>query len=113
MTKTSEVAEVEVKVGDVYVMTGGYDQTNVDYYQVVELTPSGKSARLQTIAQVIVEEDEGYEMVAPDIDNFTSGTFTKRIGNAGDEPCFRIWSHGYAFRWNGQSKYQTGPYAGH
>ena len=111
MTKTSEA--VEVKVGDVYVMTGGYDQTNVDYYQVVELTPSGKSARLQTVAQVIVEEDEGWEMVAPDIDNFTSAPITKRIGNAGDEPCFRIWSQGYAYRWNGTPKHQTGPYAGH
>jgi len=111
MTKTSEA--VEVKVGDVYVMTGGYEQTNVDYYQVVELTPSGKSARLKAVAQVIVEEDEGYEMVAPEIDNFIGETFTKRIGNAGDEPCFRIWSQGYAFPWYGTPQYQTGPYAGH
>ena len=114
----------EVEVGDVFVMTGGYNQINIDYYQVVELTPSGKSARLQTIAQVTIEEDEGWELVSPDIDNFTGAPFTKRIGDAGDEPCFRIWSKGYAYHFgsrreietsptNGTPRYQTGPYAGH
>jgi hypothetical protein len=37
----------EVKVGDFFVSSWGYDQTNVDFYRVVGITPSGKSVKVQ------------------------------------------------------------------
>ena len=102
-----------VKTGDIFSSSWGYDQTNVVFYQVVDLTPSGKSARVCRVAQDVVEEGDGWEMVAPLIDEFTGAPFTKRIGDAGGTPCLRICSFEYAFPWSGQPKHQTGPYAGH
>ena len=45
-----------VKVGDVFRSSWGYDQTNVDYYQIISV--SGKSATLCKIAQL--SEADGY-----------------------------------------------------
>jgi len=42
--------EPTVEVGTIFVRTWGYDQTNVNFYQVVEVTPSGKSVKLREIA---------------------------------------------------------------
>jgi len=105
--------DTTVKTGDIFSSSWGYDQTNVVFYQVVDLTPSGKSARLRKVAQDVVREGDGWEMVAPELDNFVSDTFTKRIGDGGDEPYLRITSFEYAFPWSGEPKHQTGPYAGH
>ena len=111
MTKTSEV--VEVKVGDIFVSSWGYDQTNVQFYEVVGLTKTKKSARLRGIAQLLEDEGDGWEMVIPSQGAFMGDVFTKRVISATSEPCFRICSFEYAFRWNGTPKHQTGPYAGH
>jgi hypothetical protein len=104
-----------IKTGDVFASSWGYNQTNVVFYQVVDLTPSGKSARVRKVAQDVVSEGDGWEMVAPLMDDFVSDTFTKRIGEnlAGRDPYLRITSFEYAFPWSGEPKHQTGPYAGH
>ena len=102
-----------VKAGDVFSSSWGYDQTNVVFYQVVDLTPSGKSARVCQVAQDVVEEGDGWEMVAPLIDDFISAPFTKRLGDVDDRPYIRICSVEYAFMWDGKPHHQTGPYAGH
>ena len=114
MTKTSEV--VEVRVGDVFVSSWGYDQTNVCFYQVTGLTPSGKSARLRRIESMTVEEDPTFEMRVPKLDHFVGSEFTKRIMNAlsaFSAPYFRMASFEYAFPWSGEAKYASGPYGGH
>ena len=113
MPKTSEV--VEVKIGDVFVSSWGYDQTNVCYYQVTDLTPSGKSARLRRIESMTVEEDPTFEMRVPKLDHFVGSEFTKRIGRntAFSDPYFRMASFEYAFPWSGEAKYASGPYGGH
>jgi len=43
-----------VKVGDVFYTSWGYDQTNVDFYVVLSVTPSGKTAKLQKCARAVV-----------------------------------------------------------
>jgi hypothetical protein len=104
---------VKVKTGDIFSSSWGYDQTNVVFYQVVDLTPSGKSARVCQVAEDVVEEGDGWEMVAPLRDDFISAPFTKRIGDTGGRPYLRICSFEYAFMWDGKPEHQTGPYAGH
>jgi len=55
--KTVETAVVQdhgVQVGDLFYDSWGYDQTQVDFYEVVGFTPSGKSLRVQPVAQEIV-----------------------------------------------------------
>ena len=48
MTDTD--TDTSIKVGDIFYTSWGYDQTNVDFYEVVGLTPSGKSVKLHSIA---------------------------------------------------------------
>lgn len=43
----------EIKVGDLFVCSWGYDQTNVDFYQVVDV--KGKTFTIRAIAGRIVE----------------------------------------------------------
>ena len=52
-------------VGDVLVSSWGYDQTNVDFWRVVSLTASGKSARIMPVAQRVVDYSKGSERVVP------------------------------------------------
>lgn len=44
MTQTQQAT---VKVGSFFVASWGYDQTNVYWYQVKEITKSGKSVKVQ------------------------------------------------------------------
>ena len=53
------------QVGDVLVSSWGYDQTNVDFWRVVGLTASGKSARIMPVAQRVVDYSRGSERVVP------------------------------------------------
>lgn len=46
-----------VKVGDVFYMSWGYGQTNVDFFQVVSRT--GNSVRVRQVAPAIIQEDPG------------------------------------------------------
>jgi hypothetical protein len=48
----------EIKVGDIFVNTWGYDQTNQDAYQVIRLTP--KMMILQEIDTKPVPGTEGF-----------------------------------------------------
>jgi len=68
-----------VKIGSVFCMSWGYDQTNVDYFQVVRLTPKG--AVLREIASKKVPGTDGFMCcdVRPDVGNFVSNsTWSKK-----------------------------------
>ena len=54
------------EVGDVLVSSWGYDQTNIDFWRVVSLTASGKSARIVPAGSRVVEQFTGGERVVPD-----------------------------------------------
>ena len=53
------------RVGDILVSSWGYDQTGIDFWRVVGLTPSGKSARIVPVAQRVVDYSKGIERVVP------------------------------------------------
>ena len=61
-----------VKVGDVFVASWGYDQTNIDYEQVVGVTASGKSVYVKPIENAYVGEGSRRRVVA-DVGNFKRG----------------------------------------
>ena len=68
MMETETVERTEVagpQVGDVLVSSWGYDQTNIDFWRVVGLTPSGKSARIVPAGQRVVDYSKGSERVVP------------------------------------------------
>jgi hypothetical protein len=68
-----------IEVGDVFVESGGYEQTNVYYYQLVEL--KGKTGTFRPIQKETVPGSEGMMScnVIPAVDEFIGEAFKKRI----------------------------------
>lgn len=40
----------KLKVGSIFICSWGYEQTNIDYYQVTKVNPSGKTISIRQIA---------------------------------------------------------------
>ena len=123
---TQSTTEATVKVGDVFVESWGYEQTNIDFYEVVEVTPSGKSVRLREIAAKAVEIGETTFLV-PAVGNYlepngwdrvgkkaADGSFLKRLttGYRG-QPYLRMSSYSGASLWDGERAYYDTLAAGH
>ena len=92
-----------VGVGDVYVSSWGYDQTNIDFYQCVGITASGKSVRVRKIGAADVEGGgRGWDYVIPVKDYFVGDTMTRRTQRHNYHPSFNVTSYATAFRtrWN-------------
>ena len=72
-------ADYGVQVGDIFHDTWGYDQTNVDWYEVTGLT--GASVRMRPIAHDYIEDGPGAMTgkSTPRPGEFTGPEFTKRI----------------------------------
>ena len=94
-------------VGDVVVNSWGYDQTNIDFYQVVEVKE--KSVVLRAIAQKGVPGSDGFmcERVVPIPDEFTDEkAFTKMVKllthNAWKDP-YIPFKFGIGSKWDGTS----------
>jgi hypothetical protein len=67
-----------VEIGDVFISSWGYEQTNIDFYQVVGVT--SKSLKLRKIAQVKnynIDQTSG-GTTTPKKDEFISDVFTRR-----------------------------------
>lgn len=45
----------KVKPGDVFYSSWGYDQTNIDYYKVVSVSPSGKTCKIVPIQSKVLK----------------------------------------------------------
>ena len=109
----AQPVHLQVQVGDIFTSSWGYDQVNRAFFQVVELTPSGKSARIRRMETVVVSKGNGWEMVQPVWNMFVGAQMTKRIGDVDGRLYFRICSFEHAWVWDGQPKHQTAWYAGH
>jgi len=95
------------KVGDIFASSWGYDQTNVDFYQIVEVKP--KSLVFKEITQTQADDDFH---VLPNKDDF-KGEETKTIRASflvnGDEVSvyYPASSYEHLRVWNGKPKYAT------
>jgi hypothetical protein len=59
MTETkAKRAEKPVAVGDIFCSSWGYNQTNIDYYEVVAVSKTGR-AKLHAIAKTSLSDPEG------------------------------------------------------
>ena len=74
-------AKEKVKVGDIFCGSWGYDQTNQEFYQVVE--KKGVTCKLQEIGQQRVETHETCEYVRPNPEIKIGEPVTKRINQSG------------------------------
>jgi hypothetical protein len=74
---------MSVKIGDMFRYSWGYDQTNVDYFQVTSISPSGKSATLSPIGSEVVPGTSGMMCcdVTPVKDSFIKDSYNKVLKN--------------------------------
>lgn len=98
----------EPKLGDVLVCSWGYDQTNVDFYEVVAVTKS--SVRICQIKTRYVSSDQ----VMPAVGAFIGEEMLKRVspGYSGGYQA-SISSYSTAQLWDGGSRYETPSEMGH
>jgi len=97
------------KVDDILSCSWGYDQTNVDFYQVVGLTP--KSIKIRKIDQYTVSSETGTDLVAPVPNAFTSDKVMTKLVDKYDS--VKISSYSSAYKWDGKPQYQTAVGYGH
>lgn len=76
---------VTPKVGDVFYRSWGYDQTNVDFYELVSLSSTGKTGKAKRLKNVSVYDDGGPTTYV------TAATGPGRF--ATDERCTRCSNH--------------------
>lgn len=77
--------------GRILVNSWGYDQTNINYYQVISVSPSGRSCVIREIGAKSVDGEHymtGY--CWPLKDHFVGEPMTKRIGE-GDSVKIHDW----------------------
>lgn len=112
MTKSID----QIKPGDIFYCSWGYDQTNIDFYQVIKRT-----AKMITVRRIGRTSEPAWTMacyVMPVKDAFLdSGShydqtygkpLTRRLGvNLYGEPCFKPESYSMAWLWNGERKTET------
>ena len=97
------------QVGDILNSSWGYDQTNVDFYEVVGVTD--KSVRLEKIGnRTIDDQGAGGLSVVPDTAHRSGNVMLKRVSEGG---WVRLSSFSGASKWSGRPQYETHPMYGH
>lgn len=103
MTTTNEHPLI---VGDVLESSWGYEQTNVDFYQVIRATP--KTVVLRPIsAHRELGETFGHYSVVPNIDQFIGDASRYKVRMMGEEPYVMIKSFAIAKPWTGAQVHGT------
>lgn len=130
MTVTAVAPSVAgVQVGDFFVSSWGYDQTNVDFYKVVGLTPKGVKVQKWSMAATDSTHPSADYMVPSDggpvtrtFRDYETGESTihvepvisKRLQSYdGGKSVYLTVGHSNAYLWDGKPKYQTGWGYGH
>jgi hypothetical protein len=119
-----------VKPGDFFCCSWGYDQTNIDFYRVIAVTPSGKSIKVQQWTSTVLRGDGFSEAVVPGsgpvtgawvrtdegerYDHDVEAPITlRRLCHYADRPTFTVNSYSYAYLWEGKPERRTDSRAGH
>ncbi len=107
--------KAEPQVGDILYTSWGYDQTNVDFYQVVAVSTSKASVKLAAIHSTIVEQSRGCDYVAAVPGSFRNPnvpTAWHRVRQSDRGYAATIEDHS-AWLWDGKPKYETSSGWGH
>ena len=98
--------------GDFVYTSWGYDQTQVDFYRVEALTPSGKSARVVRVWMRDVGAWGSMHRALVPSSTPVEGAKVTTHRILDDRGTLKIHGH-YAWPWNGKPKYATGHGYGH
>ena len=102
-----------VLVGDIFYSSWGYDQTNVDFYQVTKVGPAMIAIR-QIDKLVVRGRGEPQEYVEPKPNVFDGPVMNKKLKTTYDgRPSVTLNSYSSAYKWDGKAKPQTGGSYGH
>lgn len=105
-------ASEEVAVGDFFVSSWGYDQTNVDFYQVTGTTRT--MVKLRALKKKIVGGKGGpYEKVMPIANTMYGPEIRKKLKEWSGRPYIKLNSRINAYKWDGRPETQTGGAFGH
>jgi hypothetical protein len=101
--KAERVAFVtSLDAGSILSCSWGYEQTNVDYYQVVDVSASRKSVTLRKIASACTETGWLRGTCTAVKDAFVGEPFTRKVGL---REAVTITSYATAFPWDGRPIY--------
>ena len=97
-------------VGDILYSSWGYDQTNVNFYQVIAV--QGKQVTLREVGSRSARSDAAYgaDYVVATPDRFVGPAMKKLVQQGG---VVRINSSQSAYKWDGKPKYETASGWGH
>lgn len=101
----------KLETGQILVASWGYDQTNIDFYQVVKGAEVGKFAQIKSIPAKFSDCD-GYDgrYLLPDLDAKNNGDkiFKKKVQSTGAEFYISISNYCLAYIWNNKPQLETG-----
>ena len=110
--RKQQTAPHTLEVGDILYTSWGYDQTNVNFYQITEIVGS-RTVKLREVRQSIDHTECYSDYVMPVKNEFMTGPrgeeMTKRVTNG----YVKISSCQSASKWDGKPKYQTALGFGH
>lgn len=98
-----------LQVNDILYTSWGYEQTNIDFYQVTKRVGS-TMVELRPIASRVERHDVSSEYVVPVMDAFTDTAMKKRVSG---NDTIAITSYATAWKWDGKPKYRTALGWGH
>lgn len=104
----------DTKVGDIFVASWGYDQTNLNWYEVVAV--KGKMAMVREIGSRAVSENQNITMSVPVPGRYIGPPERKLLQKsplADSRPYFKVTSFSSAQLWEGKPKYETTTGWGH
>jgi hypothetical protein len=101
---TRKAFVTSLKVGDILDGTWGYDQTNVEFVEVVEV-----HGNRVTIQELVCKVEDGTR-VTPIPGKYTTAGPIIKVAQPGDMLSFKCYC---LSKWNGNPVYQTDPYGGH
>lgn len=101
-------AEAGVEVGTIFYSSWGYDQTNVDFYEVVALTPKG--VKVKGISKRLADDGSGVVAIPGSFKADGPGD-QKRLQTyefRGEKQVyFNLTSYSSGSLWDGKPKYDT------
>lgn len=102
-----------VEVGTIFESNWGYDQTNIDFYEVVKVSASGKTVVVQEIGSTSDYGGEGHNVVRPNREVRKGEPFRRKLDVWGGRANFSVASYATAFQWDGSLAYETAAGYGH
>lgn len=92
-----------IKMGDIFVCSWGYDQTNVDFYQITKIKGT-QTVEVTEIASSMPGGETGFMTghVIAHPNHFKGKPIIKRVSVYNGKPSLRISSFEYATPWDGK-----------